>query len=183
MNTLYYGDCLEIMQEMPIKGIDLIYLDPPFNSKREYNSIYKDETGRPLPQQVRAFNDQWTLDKKAEDAIRTMPILIRETGLDDEIATFWRIWVNALRKTQPDLLAYLTYMVQRLLVMRTLLSDTGSIYLHCDPTASHYIKVMMDGIFGHKNFRNEIIWRRTGAHGRAKRWGPIHDTLLFYTKL
>ena len=182
MNTLYYGDCLEIMQEMPIKGIDLIYLDPPFNSKKEYNSIYRDETGRPLPQQVRAFNDQWTLDKKAEEAIKTMPILIRETGLDDEIATFWRIWVNALRKTQPDLLAYLTYMVQRFLVMRTLLSDTGSIYLHCDPTASHYIKVMMDGIFGHRNFRNEIIWRRTGAHGGAKRWGPIHDVLLFYTK-
>ena len=183
MNTLYYGDCLAIMQEMPIKGIDLIYLDPPYNSKKEYNSIYKDETGRPLPQQIMAFNDQWTLDRKAEEAIRTMPILIRETGLDDEIATFWRIWVNALRKTQPDLLAYLTYMVQRLLVMRTLLSDTGSIYLHCDPTASHYIKVMMDGIFGHKNFRNEIIWhygQRTSF--LPKHFSRKHDTLLFYSK-
>ena len=109
--------------------------------------------------------------------------MIRETGLDDEIATFWRIWVNALRKTQPDLLAYLTYMVQRLLVMRTLLSDTGSIYLHCDPTASHYIKVMMDGIFGHKNFRNEIIWhygQRTSF--LPKHFSRKHDTLLFYSK-
>ena len=185
MNTLYYGDCLEIMQEMPIKGIDLIYLDPPFNSKKEYNSLYKDETGRPLPQQVRAFNDQWTFDKKTEDAIRTMPILIRETGLDDEIATFWRIWVNALRKTQPDLLAYLTYMVQRLLVMRTLLSDTGSIYLHCDPTASHYLKIMMDGIFGHRNFRREVVWNiavLSGFKTKAKNWIRGHDTLLYYTK-
>ena len=182
MNTLYYGDCLEILQEMPIKGIDLIYLDPPYNSKKEYNSIYKDETGRPLPQQVRAFNDQWTLDKKAEEAIRTMPILIRETGLSDEIATFWRIWVNALRNTQPDLLAYLTYMVQRLLVMRTLLSDTGSIYLHCDPTASHYIKVMMDSIFGHKNFINEIVWCYTGNSAPKTKFPSKHDVILFYSK-
>ena len=182
MNTLYYGDCLEIMQEMPIKGVDLIYLDPPFNSKKEYNSIYKDETGRPLPQQVRAFNDQWTLDRKAEEAIKRMPMLIRETGLDDDIATFWKIWVNALRDTRPNLLAYLTYMVQRLLIMRTILSDTGSIYLHCDPTASHYIKVMMDGIFGHKSFQNEIVWCYTGNSTPKTRFQSKHDIILFYSK-
>lgn len=183
MNTLYYGDCLEIMSEMPIRGVDLIYLDPPFNSKREYNSIYKDETGKPLPQQTRAFNDQWTLDRKAEEAIRRMPVLIRETGLDDDIAAFWKIWVNALRSTQPDLLAYLTYMVQRLLIMRTLLSPTGAIYLHCDPTASHYIKIMMDGIFGHRNFRNEIIWcYKRMANNKQKYFNKCHDVLLCYGK-
>ena len=90
--------------------------------------------------------------------------------------------MNALRKTQPRLLAYLSYMVERLLIMRGLLRPGGSIYLHCDPTASHYIKAMMDAILGHQNFRNEIIWRRTGSHGNPKRWGPIHDTILFYTK-
>ena len=182
MNTLYYGDCLEIMQEMPVKGVDLIYLDPPFNSNRQYNAIYKDETGRALPEQIEAFCDQWTLDEERERAIRNMPILMREAGIEDEIADFWRIWVNALRATQPRLLAYLSYMVQRLLVMRTILSDTGSIYLHCAPNVSHYIKIMMDGIFGDKNFRSEVIWRRTGAHGGADRWGPIHDVVLFYSK-
>jgi site-specific DNA-methyltransferase (adenine-specific) len=185
MNTLYYGDCLEIMQEMPVKGVDLIYLDPPFNSDKQYNSIYKDETGRPLPEQIEAFCDQWTLDEERERAIRNMPILMREAGIEDEIADFWRIWVNALRATQPRLLAYLSYMVQRLLVMRTLLSETGSIYLHCDQTASHYLKIMMDGIFGHRNFRREIVWSNEDSSGfksRAENWIRGHDTLLYYSR-
>ncbi len=185
MNTLYYGDCLEIMEEMPSRGIDLIYLDPPFNSDRQYNSIYKDETGRPLPEQIEAFCDQWTLDEERERAIRNMPILMREAGIEDEIADFWRIWVNALRATQPRLLAYLSYMVQRLLIMRTLLSDTGSIYLHCDSTASHYLKIMMDGIFGHNNFRREIVWSNEDSSGfksRADNWIRGHDTLLYYSR-
>jgi len=187
MNKLYYGDCLAIMNEWPSSCIDLIYLDPPFNSNREYNSIYEDETGKPLPEQINAFCDQWTLDEERERAIREMPILMREAGIDDEVAEFWRTWVNALRKTQPNLLAYLSYMVQRLLIMRVLLKPTGSIYLHCDFTAVHYIKVMMDGIFGHKNFRNEIIWKRVtsnqkGSQHSRKSWGNNADTILFYTK-
>ncbi len=181
MNRLYYGDCLTVMQEMRSHSVDLIYLDPPFNSKRQYNAIYKDETGRPLPDQIEAFCDLFTLDTETDRAIRIIPVLMRDSGIDDDIAEFWKRWMNALRHTQPGLLAYLSYMVQRLLVMRRILKPTGSIYLHCDPTASHYIKVMMDSIFGHKNFRNEIVWKRTSAHGRAKRWGPIHDTLLFYS--
>lgn len=182
MNRLYYGDCLTVMADMPLGSVDLIYLDPPFSSNRDYNAIYPDETGRPLPDQVEAFCDTWTLDEERERAIRTMPVLMRDHGIEDEVAEFWRLWMNALRKTNPRLLAYLSYMVQRLLPMRGLLKPTGSVYLHCDPTASHYIKVMMDAIFGHDNFRNEVIWRRTGAHGGAKRWGPIHDTILFYTR-
>ena len=182
MNRLYYGDCLTHMLEWPSACVDLIYLDPPFNSNRQYNSIYKDETGRPLPDQIEAFCDMWELDEERERAIRTMPVLMRENGLDDSVAELWRLWMQALRGTQPRLLAYLSYMAQRLLIMKRILKPTGSIYYHCDPTASHYVKPLMDAVFGHENFQNEIIWRRTFSHGRAKRWGPIHDVLLYYAR-
>ena len=122
------------------------------------------------------------MDAQKEELARTMPVLMREHGVDDYYVDFWRLWIQALRNTQPHLLAYMIYMVQRLLYMKSILRPTGSIYLHCDPTASHYIKVMMDGIFGHQNFQSEIIWKRSSSHNRAKRWGPIHDTILFYTK-
>ncbi|HVZ91083.1 MAG TPA: DNA methyltransferase [Rhizomicrobium sp.] len=180
-NHLYYGDNLSIMQHMPKHCVDLIYLDPPFNSKQNYNLIYKNMTGLPVPDQAEAFCDTWEMDAEKEEIAKTMPILMREYGVEDYYVEFWRLWIQALRHTQPHLLAYLIYMVQRLLHMKSILRPTGSIYLHCDPTASHYIKVMMDGIFGHKNFQNEIIWKRTGSHGGSKRWGPVHDVLLFYT--
>ena len=182
IGKLYYGDCLTIMSEWPSACVDLIYLDPPFNSNRQYNAIYRDETGRPLPDQIEAFCDMWELDPERERVIRAMPVLMRESGIDDAVAEFWRLWMNALRGTQPRLLAYLSYMAQRLLIMYRILKPTGSLYFHCDPTASHYVKSLLDAIFGHGHFQNEIIWRRTAAHSRAKRWGPIHDTLLFYTK-
>ena len=181
-NRLYYGDCLTIMKEMDLGSADLIYLDPPFNSARDYNAIYKDETGRPLPDQIEAFSDTWQFDVESERACQAMPTLMREYGLDDEIAEFWHLWAKALRKTNPALLSYLVYMTERLLPMREILKPTGSIYLHCDPTASHYIKIMMDSIFGHKNFINEIVWHyQTGGSG--KRWfAKKHDTILFYGK-
>jgi DNA modification methylase len=121
------------------------------------------------------------MDAQKEAIARTMPVLMREYGIEDYYVESWSLWMRALRSTQPHLLAYLIYMVQRLLHMKVILKPKGSIYLHCDPTASHYIKVMMDGIFGHRNFRNEIIWRRTGAHNKSERWGPVHDDILFYT--
>ncbi len=107
---------------------------------------------------------------------------MRDAGIDDAAAQLWKLWLHALRHTQPRLLAYLTYMAERLLQMKPILKPTGSIYLHCDPTASHYIKALMDAIFGHENFRNEIVWSyRTG--GVSKRWfGRKHDVVLFYTK-
>ena len=135
--------------EMNLSSVDLIYLDPPFSSNRDYNAVYKDETGRMLPDQVEAFCDTGELNSERIRAIQEM---------------------NALRRTQPRLLAYLSYIAQRLLPMRGILRPTGSVYLHCDPTASHYIKVLMDAIFEHANFRNEIIWKRTGSHGGARRW-------------
>lgn len=163
-------------------SVDLIYLDPPFNSKRNYNLMYKSMTGKPVSESVEAFCDTWEMDADKERVAKEMPVLMRQYGVDDYYVEFWRLWMQALRNTQPHLLAYLVYMVERLLHMKVILKTKGSIYLHCDPTASHYIKVMMDGIFGHANFRNEIIWKRTSAHSSAKRYGPVHDTIFFYTK-
>ena len=183
MNRLYYGDCLTIMRDfMKLGSVDLIYLDPPFNSNRDYNNIYKDETGRPLPDQVEGFNDMWRdLSPEREEVLRAMPVLMRESGVDDKAAEFWRLWMQALRKLQPHLLSYLLYMTERLLPMRGILKPTGSIYLHCDPTASHYIKVMMDAIFGHTNFASEIIWRRAQVKGDSRRkFAANHDAILVY---
>jgi DNA modification methylase len=181
VNKLWYGDNLTIMQGMGKYSVDLIYLDPPFNSKQNYNLLYKTMTGKPVPEQVEAFCDTWEMDAQKEAIARSMPVLMREHGVDDYYVDFWRLWMQALRNSQPHLLAYLIFMVQRLLYMKSILRPTGSIYLHCDPTASHYIKVMMDGIFGHNNFRNELIWKRTSAHSSARRFGPVHDVILFYT--
>lgn len=183
MNRLYYGDCLTIMREfLPPESVDLIYLDPPFNSNRAYNAIYKDETGRPLPDQIEAFCDLWNLDAAAERVIKHMPVLIQEAGIGNGLAEFWRIWPDALRKTQPRLLAYLSYMTERLLCLRRILKPTGSIYLHCDPTASHYIKMVMDGVFGHENFRNEIIWHYKNASRGKRRLAKSHDVIFWYSK-
>ena len=182
MNRLYYGDCLTIMQDFGLASVDLIYLDPPFNSNRQYNAIYKDETGRPLPDQIEAFCDMWELDAERERVIRTMPVLMREAGIDDATAELWRMWMRALRDTQPRLLAYLSYMAQRLLIMQRILKPTGSLYLHCDPTVSHYVKPLLDAIFGHNNFRNEVIWKRTSGHSDAQRFGSVHDVILFYSR-
>ena len=182
MNTLYYGDCLTVMQGMKAGSVDLIYLDPPFNSQRNYHNIYKDETGRPLPDQIEAFCDMWTLTPEREREIRAMPVLLRETGVSDEVTEFWKVWLNALRKTNPGLLAYLSYMVIRLAHMRVLLRPTGTLYLHCDPTAAHYIKVMLDGVFGHANFRNEIVWSYRRWPAKQQNFQRMHDVILRYSR-
>lgn len=187
MNKLYYGDCLTVMQDIPLKSIDLIYLDPPFNSNQDYNNIYKDETGRPLPDQIEAFTDTWTLDATKELSIRQMPVMMREAGIDDDVAQFWQIWMNALRKTQPRLLAYLAYMTERLIWMRTKLKPSGSLFFHCDEAASHYIKIILDGIMGHNNFRNEIVWQRAagrakGSQHAPKTLGTDTDSIFYYAR-
>jgi DNA modification methylase len=181
-NHLFYGDNLTIMKRMPSNCVDLIYLDPPFNSQRNYNLIYKQLTGQAVPEQEEAFCDAWEMDPEKEEMARNMPLVLQEYGADDGLVQFWKAWINALRNTQPRLLAYLIYMSYRLFEMRRILKPTGSLYLHCDPTASHYIKVILDGIFGHQNFRNEIVWKRTTTHSDAKRWAPVSDTILYYTK-
>jgi adenine specific DNA methylase Mod len=149
------------MQEMKFGSIDLIYLDPPWNSNRAYNAIYRDSTGLELPDQIDAFCDIWELTPERESVIRNMPVLMAQAGIEDSAGKLWQLWMSALRNTQPKLLAYLLYMTERLIVIKGLLKPSGSIYLHCDSTASHYIKSLMDAIFDHKNFRNEIIWKRS----------------------
>jgi DNA modification methylase len=181
-NRLFYGDNLTIMQNMPTACVDLIYLDPPFNSQRTYNLIYKQTTGLPVPEQEEAFCDAWEMDDEKIEMARKMPIVLRDYGADESLVAFWSAWIRALRDVQPRLLAYLIYMTYRLFEMRRILKPTGSLYLHCDPTASHYIKVIMDSVFGHDNFMNEIVWQRTSSHNDPRRYGRIHDVLLYYAK-
>lgn len=181
-NELIYGDNLDVMRGMKSASVDLIYLDPPFNSDRTYNLIYKQLTGLPLPEQEEAFVDTWNLDPEKEQMIRDLPFELRKYDYDADVVNFWMTWMNALRHSQKPLLAYLVHMTYRLLEMKRILKPTGSIFLHCDNTASHYIKVMMDNIFGASNFKNEIIWKRQSAHSDAKKkFSVVNDTILFYS--
>ena len=181
---LCYGDNLSIMKSMPKGCIDLIYLDPPFNSQKNYNLLYKNATGLPVPEQVDAFCDTWELDAEKENILREMPFIMKKYSVDEWMIGFWSAWAKALKRKNSKLLAYLVYMFIRLLEMRRILKSTGSIYLHCDPTASHHIKILMDGVFGSENFRNEIIWDYSGSSGTVsakKQFPRKHDILLFYS--
>lgn len=173
-NTLYYGDNLPVLQDFPNEIVDLIYLDPPFNSARNYNVLFKEESGQDSSAQITAFEDTWHWNQKAEDTYHDLVMAGGSVSF----------MIEALRKFigENQMMAYLVMMAVRLVEMRRVLKPTGSLYLHCDPTASHYLKVVLDTIFGVQNFRNEIIWKRSGAHGGARRWGPIHDSILFYSK-
>ncbi len=183
MNRLFYGDNLHVMHQlMGSLSVDLIYLDPPFKSNRNYNLMYSRRIGRPIPEQEEAFCDTWEMDSKKRELAKQMPVFMRKHGVDEYYVRFWKYWMDALINTQPKLLAYLVYMVQRLMYMKLILKPTGSIYLHCDPEASHYIKVMMDAIFGHDNYQNEIVWKRTSAHSDAKKLGAVHDVIFHYSK-
>lgn len=188
MNKLYYGDNLTFMRDIMLTAsVDLIYLDPPFNSNRNYNLLYKNATGAPVPEQEVAFCDTWELTPEKEDLIRNMPEeIIRQNDNGNEIEpdflNFWNLWVSALQNTRPKVLAYIVYMTYRLLEMKRVLKPTGSIYLHCDPTSSHYLKVMMDSIFGHSNFQNEIVWYYKNASRGKKRRAKAHDIILWYSK-
>ena len=183
MNSLFYGDCLTVMRDkMQPASVDLVYLDPPFNSKRDYNAIYKDETGRPLPDQVEAFTDTWTLDSERMKVIDSLPVLLSEHQVNGENANFLAMFLKGLSYVQSDMAAYLSYMTERLLWIRRVLKPDGSVYLHCDPTASHYLKVVMDVLFGRKRYRNELVWRRLlGGKSDAGQFGRSSDRLLFYS--
>ena len=170
-NTLYYGDCLDWMGQWSDQSVDLIYLDPPFNSNADYNMLYSSEAGGA---QYRAFNDTWYWDERAAERYAIF-----------ESAPGRRAHGAMMGLGQilghSGMLAYLTYMAERLEQMQRLLRPTGSIYLHCDPTASHGLKLVMDAIFGHQNFRNEITWQRTESHNTADRYGNIADIILYYS--
>jgi DNA modification methylase len=182
MNKLFYGDNLTIMQKMSAESVDLIYLDPPFNSNRSYNLLYKNTTGLPIPEQIEAFCDTWELDYEKSEMAYEIPGIMQKYGIQNDVVQFWYHLVLALKNTNPKLLAYLVYMTIRLMEMHRILRSTGSIYLHCDPTASHYLKLVMDSIFGHENFRNEIAWCYKSRPQSKRYFGKKHDVILFYSK-
>lgn len=181
-NVLYYGDNLDILRRyVPDASVDLVYLDPPFNSNRDYNVIFRDESGRKSDAQLLAFEDTWHWGPSAEAVSGYLTNTARHGGAVP--AAVSQI-VSALRAGihENQMLAYLVEMAVRLVEPQRVLKPTGSLYLHCDPTASHYLKLLLDAVFGPTHFRNEVIWKRTGAHGSARRYGPVHDVLLFYSK-
>ncbi len=181
-NTLYHGDCLDVMKVWaaahPAGCVDLIYLDPPFNSNATYNILYgKDQKGKPLNEQAQftAFNDTWYWGSEAAERVR---------DIKNAVAHPAHKAICGLAEMLPEggMLAYLSYMAERVAVMHTLLKDTGSIYLHCDPTASHYLKAIMDCVFGTKNFNNEVIWSYRTGGSSSKRFSRKHDVIFYYVK-
>lgn len=175
MGTLYYGDNLEILRRyIKDETIDLVYLDPPFNSSQNYNAFFSEKDGTAAASQIRAFEDTWTWNQESQ---RVYEELVLQPGKVSEVMQAFRTFLGT-----NDMMAYLAMMAPRLVELKRALKPTGSLYLHCDPTASHYLKMLCDAVLEKSNFQNEIIWKRTGSHGGAKRWGPIHDTILFYSK-
>jgi len=175
-NVLYYGDNLDILRRyIKDETVDLIYLDPPFKSEQDYNVLFAEHNGSRAAAQIKAFEDTWRWDQAAARAYQETV----ETG-PQSVSQVMQAFHTFLDGT--DMMAYLAMMAPRLVELRRVLKLTGSIYLHCDPAASHYLKMLMDAVFRKENFRNEIIWRRTGAHGPRRSFGPIHDTILFYSK-
>lgn len=176
-NTLFYGDNLHILRDhIPPESVDLIYLDPPFNSNRSYNVLFKDESGANADAQITAFDDSWHWGESAE-AIYSELV----QGEYAEVGTL----ISAMRQFvgTNQMMAYLVMMAARLIELHKVLKPTGSLYLHCDPTASHYLKIILDTIFDPKNFGNEIVWQRTNAKGLAfTRFASNHDLILRYTK-
>ncbi|HEX8527795.1 DNA methyltransferase [Allosphingosinicella sp.] len=176
-NKLFYGDNLDVLREqIASESVDLIYLDPPFNSNANYNILFKSKTGDGSDAQIEAFEDTWHWNDKAEDAFDQV---IRSGNTDAaELLRAMRGFLG-----ENDMMAYLAMMAIRLIELHRVLRPTGSLYLHCDPTASHYLKLLLDGVFGPKFFRNEITWKRTHAHGDSRlRYASVTDTIFFYSK-
>lgn len=180
-NTLHYGDCLNVLRELPDNIADLIYLDPPFNSNRDYNTFFTTAKGTESSAQITAFEDTWHWGEQAEDEFSALLKNPDAGELGETLMLALRSFLG-----ENDMMAYITMMASRLVEMRRVLKETGSIYLHCDPTASHYLKIVMDGVFGKENFKNEITWkRRTGTSSyvhKSKKFGAVTDTIFFYTK-
>jgi site-specific DNA-methyltransferase (adenine-specific) len=175
-NHLYYGDNLVVLREsIRDESVDLVYLDPPFNSNATYNVLFRAPSGEASQAQIEAFEDTWHWNEAAERAFDD----VMQSG-NTQAAEMLRALRSFLRDN--DMMAYIAHISVRMLELHRVLKPTGSIYLHCDPTASHYLKVMMDAVFSPRNFLNEVIWKRTGTHSSARRWGPVHDVILIYAK-
>jgi len=175
MNRLYYGDNLDVLRRhVGDESVDLVYLDPPFNSNANYNVLFVEKDGSRAASQIRAFEDTWRWD---EGAVRVYHDVLEGGGQVAQAMLAFRTFLG-----DSDMLAYLAMMAPRLVELRRVLKPTGSLYLHCDPTASHYLKMLLDAIFGATNFRNEIVWRRVTAHSDAKKWSPVVDVVFYYGK-
>ena len=174
-NTLYYGDNLDVLRRyLKDESVDLVYLDPPFNSSQTYNVLFKEQNGSQAASQVRAFEDTWTWNQESESVFAEV---VTSGGRVADCLQAFRKFLS-----ECDVLAYLVMMAPRLVELRRVMKPAASIYLHCDPTASHYLKMLMDAVFGPGNFRNEIVWKRTHAHSGGHRFGKVHDVLLFYSR-
>lgn len=172
-NLLYYGDNLDVLRRhVPDESVDLVYLDPPFKSNQDYNVLFAEHSGKRAAAQIKAFEDTWRWDEGAALAFEQT---VERGGRAADALHAFRTFLG-----ESDMLAYLSMMAPRLVELRRVMKPTASIYLHCDPTASHYLKMLMDAVFGPAQFMNEIVWKRTSAHSSAKRCGPVHDVILFY---
>jgi len=179
-NLLCYGDNLGFLTDtelFPNECIDLIYLDPPFNSQQSYNVLFKEASGTPEAAQIKAFEDTWRWDTAANAALTQIH---QDPACPATLVDLMKTFMNFLRPS--PMMAYLVQMAIRLVHMHRILKPTGSLYLHCDPTASHYLKLVLDSIFGARGFRNEIIWQRTSAHSDAQRWSRVTDVILYVNK-
>lgn len=177
INKLWYGDNLDVLRkEIPDGSVDLVYLDPPFNSKTNYNVLFEDKTGSQSVAQIEAFGDTWHWD-------RTTPFIFEELTMNADYPALANL-MNSLIEFlgRNDMMAYLTMMSIRLIELHRVLKKTGSIYLHCDPTASHYIKLLMDAVFGYENFQNEVVWNYSTGGASKQRYARKHDIILFYSK-
>lgn len=174
-NLLYYGDNLDILRRyIKDESVDLIYLDPPFKSNQDYNVLFKERNGTQSAAQIHAFEDTWQWDEAAALAYKE---IVEAGGKVSQAMQAFHTYLGP-----NDMLAYLAMMAPRLVELRRVLKPTGSIYLHCDPTASHYLKILMDAVFGPENFRNEIIWKRTSSHNDAQKFADIHDCIIYYAR-
>jgi site-specific DNA-methyltransferase (adenine-specific) len=176
-NTLYFGDNLHVLREhVRAESVDLIYLDPPFNSNANYNVLFRSPEGQSSDAQIEAFEDTWHWNASAEAAFDE----VMRSGNNDafELLRAMRGFLG-----DNDMMAYLAMMAVRLIELHRVLKPTGSLYLHCDPTASHYLKLLLDGVFGAANYRNEIVWKRTTAHSDTKgRFSHETDVIFYYAK-
>jgi len=174
-NLLYYGDNLDVMRRhLANESVDLVYLDPPFNSNATYNVLFAERNGSRAASQIRAFEDTWTWNQESETIFAE---LVTAGGRVADCLQAFRTFLG-----ECDMLAYLVMMAPRLVELRRVMKPTASIYLHCDPGASHYLKMLMDAGFGAANFLNEIVWYYRGAGISPRYYGARHDILLFYAK-
>jgi site-specific DNA-methyltransferase (adenine-specific) len=172
-NLLHHGDNLGVLRRhVRDASVDLVYLDPPFKSGQNYHALFRERDGSREARPVPAFEDTWEWGADAEAGCADV---VAAGGKAAEMMQAFRTFLGT-----STMMAYLAMMAPRLTELRRVLRPTGSLYLHCDPSAAHYLKVLLDAVFGAANFRNEIVWRRTGTHNDARRFASAYDCLLYY---